>query len=166
MTTTKKLTSALNTIAEYMFEPGKVWDKDLREEVDGNVLAYPQKRILNGIAYAACTALTFAEQRVDEQKTKINELIRSHRNDEISERRLAQALDYMDNLNLQVAALQTLKDEALDVYAAHTGEPFTTPVLKPRVDTKFQSAAMERAAKAGLLNEELTQGGGVEVAAA
>lgn len=166
MTSIKKLTSAIDTLAEFMNEPGKVWDAERREEIDGNVLHYPQKRILNGLAYAAVTALQFAEQRVDEQKRKIAEAVRSHRNDEISEQRLSRALDWMDNLNLQVAALTTFRDEAVEAYKRHTGEAFSEPKARPQVDRKFQSSAMERAAKYGIIDEELTQGGGVEVAEA
>lgn len=164
MTTIKQLTSAIDTLANFMNEPGKVWNAELREEVDGNILHHPQKRILNGLAYAAVTALRFAEQRVDEQKAKIAEAVRSHRNDEISEQRLSRALDWMDNLNLQVSALLTFKDEALEAYQRHTGEKFIEPKERTFVDRKFQSEAMERAAKYGIANGELTQGGGVEVA--
>jgi len=161
----RDLAANLDALAEAMFEPGKVWNSDLKEEVDGNILHYPQKRILNGLAYAAVTSLRFAEERVDEQKRKVADAIRTHRNDEISEQKLNRAMDWMENLDLQVAVLTQFRDEAIAAYARHTGETFAEPKPRTRVEGKFQSSAMERAAKMGLLNEELTQGGGIEVAA-
>lgn len=166
MTTIKQLTSALNTLADFMNEPGKIWDSALREEVDGNILHYPQKRILNGIAFAAVTSLQFAEAKADEQRGKVRELLRSHRNDEISERKANQAMDYLDRLNLQVTALDAFATEAMEAYQRHTGECFVAPKQKPQTDAKFQSAAMERAAKYGIIDTELTLGGGIDAAAA
>ena len=66
MTTIKQLTSALNTIAEYMNEPGKVWDSHLerRHCVDGEVRLVDQK---NRRARSVITICAEAQAIVDRQ---------------------------------------------------------------------------------------------------
>lgn len=166
MTSIKQLATAINTIAQFMYEPAEKKDEATGEIIEVNTLAYPQKRILNGLCYAAQSSLDFAIKAQDEAAAKAKLAIRSHRGDELSEQRLASALNWKERLDLQVAALDQLVDVSNEAYEAHTGTPFVMrrPLIK--TDAKFQSAALERAKAMGLGDAEADQGGGVEVAEA
>lgn len=166
MTSIKQLANAINTIAEFMYEPIEKKDEATGEILVVNTLAYPQKRILNGLAYAARTSLDFAIKAQDEAKTRVQQAIRSHRGDEISEQKLERALDWKERLDVQVAALDQLCEQAIAAYSQHTGEDFKMPVRIGKTETKFQSPALQRAKAMGLGDAETTMGGGVEVAEA
>lgn len=165
MTSIKQLATAINTIAEFMYEPIERKDEETGLIFEVNSLAYPQKRILNGLAYAACTSRDFAIKAQDEAATKVRLAIKSHRGDELSEVKLTRSLDWKERLDVQVAALDQLAEQAVLAYAQHTGEDFKMPVRLGKTDSKFQSPALERAKAMGLGDGEQIMGGGVEVAA-
>jgi hypothetical protein len=164
MTTVKQLTNALNTIAEFAYEPTKVVDPEtgLVSEEAVNQMAFIQERMLNGICYQASNTLQATTRQYDLAKQKIMIAQREHRGDsEISERRLNNAIDWAERLELQMATLGSILETASEVFKKHTGKTFTAPKKAPKVSSDFQTAALERAKRFN--NVESTQGGGIEV---
>lgn len=165
MTNVKTLTKALNTIATFIYEPIQAKDEVTGELIEKNALAFVQKRILNGVAYSAALTLQQSQKMYDEAVAKVRLAARSHRGDEISETQLQRAIDWAQRLELQVATLDAFLEEAKAVYAQATGESFAEPKQRTLVDRKFQSPALEAAARFGI-NTETNMGGGIEVAEA
>lgn len=165
MTTSKALTKAIETIAEFMTEVSEKQDRDTGQIIEVNLLGYAQRRVLNGIAYSAALTLQSTQSSYDEAVAKVKLAARQHRGDEISEVQLQRAIDWAQRLEMQMAHLEMLVEISSEVHERHTGEKFVAP--KPRVQTsrQFQSAALEAAKRFGIDTESAMEGG-VEVAEA
>lgn len=163
MTSTKALTKAIDTIAEFMTEMSTKEDRNTGEILDINLLGYAQRRVLNGIAYSAALTLQTTSQSYDEACQKVRLAARSHRGDELSELQLQRSIDWAQRLEMQMAHLQALVDAAADAHERHTGEKFVAPKARQFTERKFQSAALEQAKRFGI-DTETNMAGGVEVA--
>lgn len=165
MTTTKALTKAIDTIAEFMTEMAQKQDRDTGQIIDVNLLGYAQRRVLNGIAYSAALTLQSTQQSYDEAVAKVRLAARSHRGDELSELQLQRAIDWAQRLEMQMAHLSELVEIAAEAHERHTGEKFVAPKARVQTNRQFQSAALEQAKRFGI-NAEHAMEGGVEVAQA
>ena len=112
MTTTKALTKAIDTIAEFMTEMSQKQDRDTGQIIDVNLLGYAQRRVLNGIAYSAALTLQSTQQSYDEAVAKVRLAARSHRGDELSELQLQRAIEWAQRLEMQLAHLSELVEIA------------------------------------------------------
>ena len=154
---TLSLTSALDFIAETLSEI-QIREDDDGSQIEVNTLAYAQRRVLNGIAYSTALTLSSSEKSYDEAVSKVRYLTRTHRNDEISELNLQRAIQWCERLEMQIAALSDLLEVATEVHNRHTGEKFKfQPVV--RAEKKFQTSALEAAAKYANPNETILEGG-------
>jgi hypothetical protein len=162
MTSVAAMSKAINTIAEFMTDIEEYQTKK-GEIVRRNNLGYPQKRILNGICYAAASALQTSKVSHDEAVAKVRLAAKSHRGDELSEVQLQRAVDWAQRLELQISHLEAVLEKGMQHYEVHTGESFSLPTSKPQVNRNFQSEALEAAKRYGI-DTETTRGGGVEVA--
>ena len=162
MTSTAAMSKAINTIAEFMTDIEEYQTKD-GQIIRRNKLGYPQKRILNGICYAAAMALQTSKVSHDEAVAKVRLAAKSHRGDELSEVQLSRAIEWAQRIEFQIEHLEAVLEKGMQHYEMHTGECFTVPVSKPQVNRNFQSAALNAAKRYGV-DTEMTRGGGVEVA--
>jgi hypothetical protein len=162
MTSVAAMSKAINTIAEFMTDIEEYQTKE-GQIVRRNRLGYAQKRILNGICYAAAMTLQTTKTSHDEAVAKVRLAAKSHRGDELSEVQLSRAIDWAQRIETQIAHLEQVLEKGMQHYEMHTGECFTTPTVKPQAERKFQSAALEAAKRYGI-DGEMTRGGGVEVA--
>lgn len=164
MTSIKQLTKALGDIAEYLNEPYEYTDADTGEVTVRNQMWYPQKRILNGIAYTVTKALESADGFHAKAQMIARKAAREHTGDEITDLQLTKALDALDRSTLQVQTLNALKEEAFAVYQKYTGEELRMSTL-PRTEHKVDNANLTEAqkrARAMLGTGEGTQGGGID----
>lgn len=150
------ITSALRTIAQELTELQTRQDKD-GQTVQVNVLAYAQKRVLNGICYSTALTIQRTQTDLDDAKQKVIVAARSHRGDELSEIALNRAIDWAERLELQLVTLENLLAEAVTVYEAETGSRFETPAARPTARREFSTAGMERAKRFGIGSPEVAQ---------
>jgi hypothetical protein len=129
-----------------------------------NVLAYAQKRILDGILYSACLTLKRTQDDLDAKRADVKAKARSHRGDELSELALNRAIDWLERLELQEATLASFIASASATYEARTGVAYVPPVMKAQPKAEFSTPAMQRAARFGIGSPEVPQSAGVEAA--
>jgi hypothetical protein len=156
------MSKAINTIAEFMTDIEEYQTKE-GQIVRRNKLGYAQKRILNGVCYAAAMTLQSSKSSHDEAVAKVRLAAKSHRGDELSEVQLARSIDWAQRIEMQIVHLEQVLEAATYRYEQHTGECFTTPTIKPQAERKFQTAALDAAKRYGV-DGEMTRSGGVEVA--
>jgi len=152
----KKITAALKTIAAELTEMQTRTNKDGQSE-QVNVLAYAQKRVLNGICYSTALTIERTQNDLDDAKAKVQVAARSHRGDELSEVALNRAIDWAERLELQLATLEAILTDAVSVYEAETGSAFTMPAPRPVAKREFSTAGMERAKRFGIGSPEVPQ---------
>ena len=162
MTSVAAMSKAINTIAEFMTDIEEYQTKE-GQIVRRNKLGYAQKRILNGVCYAAAMTLQSSKSSHDEAVAKVRLAAKSHRGDELSEVQLARSIDWAQRIEMQIVHLEQVLEAATYRYEQHTGECFTTPTIKPQAERKFQTAALDAAKRYGI-DGEMTRSGGVEVA--
>lgn len=162
MTSVAAMSKAINTIAEFMTDIEEYQTKE-GQIVRRNKLGYAQKRILNGVCYAAAMTLQSSKSSHDEAVAKVRLAAKSHRGDELSEVQLARSIDWAQRIEMQILHLEQVLEAATYRYEQHTGECFTTPTIKPQAERKFQTAALDAAKRYGI-DGEMTRSGGVEVA--
>jgi hypothetical protein len=150
------ITSALRTIASELTEIQTRTDKN-GQTVQVNVLAYAQKRVLNGICYSTALTMQRTQQDLDDAKQKVIVAARSHRGDELSELALNRAVDWAERLELQLATLDALLNEAIAVYEAETGSGFEMPTTRPTAKKEYSTAGMERAKRFAIGSPEVPQ---------
>lgn len=164
MTSIKQLTKAIEDIAEFLNEPYEITDADTGEVTVRNQMWYPQKRILNGIAYTVTKALESADGFHAKAQMMARKAAREHTGDEITELQLTKALDALERSTLQVQTLNALKEVSFDTYQKFTGEELrmsTLPRTEHKVDENNLTEAQKRA-RALLGTGEGTQGGGID----
>ena len=152
----KKITAALKTIAAELTEMQTRTNKDGQSE-QVNVLAYAQKRVLNGICYSTALTIERTQNDLDDAKAKVQVAARSHRGDELSEVALNRAIDWAERLELQLATLEAILTDAVSVYEAETDSTFTMPAPRPVAKREFSTAGMERAKRFGIGSPEVPQ---------
>jgi hypothetical protein len=152
----KKITAALKTIAAELTEMQTRTNKDGQSE-QVNILAYAQKRVLNGICYSTALTIERTQNDLDDAKAKVHVAARSHRGDELSEVALNRAIDWTERLELQLATLEAILTDAVTVYEAETGSTFTMPAPRPVAKREFSTAGMERAKRFGIGSPEVPQ---------
>lgn len=152
----KKITAALKTIAAELTEMQTRTNKDGQSE-QVNVLAYAQKRVLNGICYSTALTIERTQNDLDDAKAKVQVAARSHRGDELSEVALNRAIDWAERLELQLATLEAILTDAVTVYETETGSAFTMPAPRPVAKREFSTAGMERAKRFGIGSPEVPQ---------
>jgi len=162
MTSVTAMSKAIQTIAEFMTEIEEYQTKE-GQIVRRNKLGYAQKRILNGICYAAAMTLQTSKTSHDEAVAKVRLAAKSHRGDELSEVQLTRAIEWAQRIETQIVHLEQVLEAATYRYEQHTDERFVTPTIKPQAERRFQSAALDAAKRYGI-DGEMTRGGGVEVA--
>jgi len=120
-----KLTAALGTIASFFEEIETVTTKDGTQE-QVNKLAYLQQRILNGVCYAAANAHDYTERAsLPKAMDAARMAIRADNGTELSINKINQALEWIDNLNYQLAHLDAFKTVAEAQFKEFTGKDFT-----------------------------------------
>lgn len=166
MTNVKQLSKAIETIAEFLNEPTERTDPETGEVTIVNAFWYPQKRILNGLAYTVTKALESADAFHSKAVMIARKAAREHTGDEISEEKLQKALDQVERATLQVQTLNRLKEVAFIVYQEQTGEELRMSAL-PKTEHKVDVANLseaQRRARALLGTGEGNRGGGVDAA--
>jgi len=163
--TEAKLLKALNTVAGVLHAPGEKTDRETGKVEQVNLLAYPQKKVLNGLCYSTFLTLKTTEESLDKARAQAKEAASQHRGDEISENRLNSRLDWIETLQEQQAALELVLRIASQVYEQHSGEAFVPPVTKPRVAAEFQTRALSRAQALTGVSREAQQTDGVKTVA-
>jgi hypothetical protein len=146
MTSIKQLTKAIEDIAEFLNEPYEFTDTDTGEVTVRNQMWYPQKRILNGIAYTVTKALESADSFHAKAQMIARKASREHTGDEITELQLQKALDALERSTLQVQTLNAMKETAFSVYQKTTGEELRMSSL-PRSEHKVDPANLSEAQK-------------------
>jgi hypothetical protein len=141
----ERLTVAVGLLANAFDAPTKRIDRETGQETTINTMAFPQERVLNGIAYQVHTTLKMTRDNLDKAREQAQEAVRNHRGDEISENRLAGRLDWIERLEDQESTLMALEMVMTTAFARYVGKPFTPPVMTPRPRPEFQSAALQRA---------------------
>lgn len=156
-----RLTVAVGLLANAFHAPAERVERETGRMVTVNQMAFPQERILNGIAYQAHTTLKMTRENLDKARDQVQAAVRDHRGDEISETRLAGRLDWVERLEDQETTLLALESVVTKAYAHFTGKAFSPPVMTPRPSREFQSAALERAKRHLGMNGEAQQTDGV-----
>lgn len=117
---TSELAQAITVIAKFFDEP--MTDQD---GVITNALAFPQKKILNGLCYSATngasyTATVTMQKATDELKAALTE----HKGDELSDVKVARKLAWLERIEDQLAHLEAFKSVAVAEYELYTGESY------------------------------------------
>ena len=151
------IVDAITEIAGHFFEPGKVWDADKKEEVDGNVLAYVQRDILNAICWITFQRLDKSQANLDKARESVKGALRSNDGTEIALNNLNRKLGWAEKLNFQHAALADMYEAAKVVHKVITEEEFSEPVKKaaPVATPKEQAETASRLLALGLSPDEL-----------
>lgn len=144
---TTELATAIATIAKFFHE--NVTDQD---GVITNSMAYPQKKVLNGLCYtatkeAAYTSTVTLRKAMDE----MNEALDSHKGDEISDLTVARKLAWVEKVEMQLAHLEAMRTAAMAAYESFTGEKYVheRPKLTAVGDVKVTDAVARARAKSG-----------------
>ena len=151
------IVNAITEIAVHFFEPGKVWDADKKEEVDGNVLAYVQRDMLNAICWITFQRLDKSQVNLDKAREGVKAALRSNDGSEIALNNINRKLGWAEKLNFQHAALADMYEAAKVVHKVITEEEFVEPAKKaaPTATPKEQAETASRLLALGLSPDEL-----------
>jgi hypothetical protein len=146
-----KLNAALTTIASFFEEIETVTGKDGTQE-QVNRLGYLQQRILNGICYAAANAHDYtARASLPKAQDAARLAIRNDNGTELSMLEVNRRLDWVEQLNMQLAHLAAFQAAAEGTFKAATGKEFA---FAPPRGVKNQDVAaktyLDRAKALGL----------------
>lgn len=114
---------ALKALSDELTYDGQVWDSDLQQMVPGNVVAWAQRFVIQGVVDTAQDLLKSTEKR-------LGSLVQSHRQaaraatDEVGSNRVAQLEEMIERQQLQVAFANLLCIEAAEHFESVTGEKY------------------------------------------
>lgn len=132
--------------------PGKVWDRDLRREVDGNTMGFVQQFVLNGYLNQLCFSRERFERFLDDRRANAKRAIEMSRGDEIGLRKAQTAVEMVEQKVSEISLIDQLIAEGSKEYFEITGEEWkpheqnqsrATPAPKTsREDLLAQAAAL------------------------
>lgn len=151
MTEIKKLTGAFNTIGSVFTEMYQHVDRQTGVVTDRNRLGFLQDKVLNGICYQLANAMDYTVQKtLPQAQDRVKSALRRHDGTEIAENQLAEAIDWVERLNEQLALVEASYAAATAVYLKHTGKDFVHGRVARVNEGVEESAAVARAKALGL----------------
>lgn len=144
------LAQAFEALAFHLTDERTVADQSTGELEQKNMMAYAQRRVLNGIAYSTELTLNSTDQSITKAADKLRILTRSANGTTQSE--IDRQCDWIERLEMQQAVLNNVLNEAKAAHLLHTGEAYV-PASTQQRNRQLQagmvkvSPTMDRAAK-------------------